>query len=143
MPVSYGVASREKPEKAESAENEDGGDDDSEARTGPEHPGTLVGNPRHEDLRTYLVSTFVNVEKSGESIVPLLYLAEPEGGRVLGNAKVGALVAAVRNGDLTRVTEALEQLPDEHSKVAAEHDRKSTSLNSSDSCATTITHSAQ
>src|SRR3546814_14482485 len=119
MPVSYGVASREKPEKAESAENEDGGDDDSEARTGPEHPGTLVGNPRHEDLRTYLVSTFVNVEKSGESIVPLLYLAEPEGGRVLGTAKVRALVAAVRNGDLTRVTEPLDQLPDEPSKHAA------------------------
>src|SRR3546814_4687380 len=33
----YGVAIREKPEKAESADNDDGGDDDSEARTGPEH----------------------------------------------------------------------------------------------------------
>lgn len=120
----YGVAIREKPEKAESTGE---GDDHSEARTDPEHSGTLVWNPKHEDLRTYLVSTFLNVEKSGESIVPLLYLAEPEGGRVLGNAKVGALVAAVRNGDLSRVTEALEQFPDEHSNVTAEQIRETVS----------------
>lgn len=120
----YGVAIREKPEKGEYTA--DGGDD-SEARTYPEYPGTLVWNPQHEDLRTYLVSTFVSVEKSDESIVPLLYLAEPEGGRVLGNAKVGALVAAVRNGDVTRVTGALEQLPDEHINVTAEQIRETVS----------------
>jgi hypothetical protein len=120
----YGVAIREKPEKAESAGD---GDEDGEARTDPEHPGTLVWKPQHEDLRTYLVSTFVSVEKSDESIVPLLYLAEPEGGRVLGNAKVGALVVAVRNGDVSRVTGALEQLPDEHIKVTAEQIRETVS----------------
>ena len=116
----YRVAIREKPQKAEST---DGGSDDEE-RTNPEHSRTLIWNPQHEDLRTYLVSTFVSVERSGESIVPLLYLAQPEGGRVLGNAKVGALVAAVRNGDIARVTEALEQLPDEHSAVTAEQIRE-------------------
>jgi KAP family P-loop domain len=118
----YRVAIREKPEEAGS-----NGADDGDARTEPEQPGTLLWNPQHENLRTYLVSTFVSVEKSGESIVPLLYLAEPEGGRVLGNARVGALVAAVRNGDAARVTEALEQLPSEHGNVTAEQIRETVS----------------
>lgn len=118
----YGVAIRREPKDVES--HREVGDED---RTGLEQPGMLVWNPMHEDLRTYLVSTFVSIEKSGESIVPLLYLAQPEGGRILGNARVGALVAAVRNGDATRVAETLEQLPDEHRKVAAEQIRETVS----------------
>lgn len=117
----YGIAIREKPERTKLSGD---GHEHGEAPVGPEAPGTLVWNPMHEDLRTYLVSTYASVEKSGESIVPLLYLAEPEGGRVLGNARVGALVGAVRNGDVTRVTEALEKLPEEHSNVTAEQIRE-------------------
>lgn len=113
----YGIALREKPQKTTPTGD---GQDHSVVRIDPEVSGALAWNPRHEDLRTYLVSTFANVETSGESIVPLLYLAEPEGGRVLGNARVGALVSAIRNGDIARVKEALERLPDEHSNVTAD-----------------------
>lgn len=117
----YGIALRQKPEKSKPIGD---GQEHNEAPVDPEASGILAWNPRHEDLRTYLVSTFASVEKSGESIVPLLYLAEPEGGRVLGNARVGALVDAVRNGDVARVTEALRKLPDEHSNVTAEEIRE-------------------
>lgn len=99
-------------------------DNENEAPADGKPPGRLVWNSRHEDLRTYLVSTFASVEKSGDSIVPLLYLAQPEGGRILGNAKVGALVSAVRIGDVTRVTEALQNLPTEHSNITAEQIRE-------------------
>lgn len=117
----YGIAIREKSARTKPVGD---GQEDSEVPVNVGVPGQLVWNPRHEDLRTYLVSTYASVEKSSESIVPLLYLAEPEGGRVLGNARVGALVTAVRNGDVTRVTEALQKLPDEHSKITAEQVRE-------------------
>lgn len=72
-----------------------------------------------EALRTYLVSTFPSVERGGGSLVPLLYLAEPESGRVLGNETLGLLVRAVRNGDAEQVESAVGRLPDEQLPVAA------------------------
>lgn len=71
-----------------------------------------------EGVRTYLVSTFPSIEKTSGSLVPLLYLAEPESGRVLGNERVGALVAAVRNGDAQKVEELLTELPEQHLSIA-------------------------
>jgi hypothetical protein len=65
-----------------------------------------------EALRTYLVSTFPSVERGGGSLVPLLYLAEPEGGRILGNETLGLLVRAVRNGDSEQVELALDRIPE-------------------------------
>ena len=72
-----------------------------------------------ETLRRYLISTFRSVERSETSIVPLLYLAEPESGRTLGNEQLASILGAVRSGDAPRVESELAELPEEYLELAA------------------------
>lgn len=72
-----------------------------------------------ESLRRYLISTWRSSEKSGSSIVPLLYLAEPESGRTLGNERLASLLGAVRAGDTPLVESGLADLAPEHLPLAA------------------------